>query len=307
MKTIVYQSFRTQNVPPWISRCMESARLWAQRQGFEYKFWDDSFFDFVPADLRPRASTHVCLLSDYARLVAAKTLLREGWDRVIWVDADLFVFAPDSFTIDVTSGYAFCREVWHDLTLWGQPFFKLTVNNSVSVFCRDETIIDFYLKEAAAILQSNRTLAAASIGTEWLYAQRKHTPFPLLTNVGIFGPEMMFRYLRNDAAFLQPYLRFQTSPIHAVNLCHSKMGEIYDFSGTTTPWTVNDSSLLSLIDQLCLDKGASLNRHFDASYLPPADEFNRPLSCFQHWARKLQAFSADKLSLRIGKSRAVQS
>jgi hypothetical protein len=302
MKTVVYQSFRTENVPGWIDACMATVRQWAGLKGFSYRFWGDSFFDFVPAELRSRASTHVCLLSDYARLIAARELLAEGFDRVIWVDADAVVFDPEHFNIDITTGFAFCREVWHDLTVYGRPFFKLTVNNSVSVFCRDQQIIDPYLEEATAILASNQPLSAVSIGTEWLHAQRRFTEFPLLNNVGILGPEMMYRYLLDDGRFLRAYLRYQTSPVYAVNLCNSKLGTTYRFAGTNKPWVLDDAMLCKLIACLCQDKGASLNHHFDRPYAQHRNEFSRPLSRTQHWIRRLQIFTAHKFSIHLGKS-----
>jgi len=302
MKTIVYQSFRTENVPAWIDACMTTVRAWAQQQGFDYRFFDDRFFDLVPAELRPRASEHKCLLTDYARLVAAKDLMAEGYDRAIWVDADAVVFNPEKFTIDITSGHAFCREVWHDLTLLGRPFFKLTVNNSISVFCHDQQFIDLYLKEAGEVLRSDRPLSAVSIGTDWLHKRQAQTPSRLLVNVGIFGPEMMYRYLKNDARFLRPYLRHQTSPVYAINLCNSKQGTAYRFAGTSAPWKLDNDSLGSLINQLCADKGASLNRHFSGTRAQPRNEFARPLSRTQDWIRKIQLFGAHKLSIRLGRS-----
>ncbi len=46
--TVVFQSFRTRDVPAWITRCMETARAWAALRGFDYQFLDDRFFDRIP-------------------------------------------------------------------------------------------------------------------------------------------------------------------------------------------------------------------------------------------------------------------
>jgi hypothetical protein len=279
VKTVVYQSFRTENVPPWIAACLDSVRAWAAYQQFEYRFFDDRFFSLVPRELYARASEHKCILADYARLVAARNLLDEGFDRAIWLDADLVVFAPQSFKIAVTSGYAFCREVWLDRVTWGKPQFKLTVNNAASVFCRDEAIIDFYLDAANAILRSDQPLNALSIGTDFLVRLQRARNFPLLTNVGIFGPEMTYRYLQNDGAFLEPYLNFQTSPIYAANLCLSHHAERFHFSGTGAEgWLLDENTLLHFIARLKQDGGESLNRWFSKGYRPGSAEFDRPLS-----------------------------
>ena len=45
MKTLVYQSFRTSDVPGWVTRCMKSVRGWAADRGFDYQFFDDRFFE----------------------------------------------------------------------------------------------------------------------------------------------------------------------------------------------------------------------------------------------------------------------
>ncbi len=289
MRTIVYQSFRTKDVPVWINLCLESVRQWAQTQGFEYRFYDDRFFDLVPDAVRPRASAYKCLLADYARLVAARNLLAEGWDRAIWVDADALVFAPKEFTIPFTEGYAFSREIWLDRIAFGKPHFKLQVNNAVSVFCRDQKIIDFALDVADAILLSDQTLAPTSIGTEFLSKLQRAYHFPLLNNVGIFGPEMARRYLANDGEFLTPYLSYQTSPIFADNLCLS-----HQPAGSSAT-AFSDDDLVKFINRLKTDQGRSLNAWFSPNYAASKAEFDRPLS---RYVAARQALGALSNSLR---------
>lgn len=257
---------------------MESVRLWAAGQGFAYRFFDDRFFDFVPDDLRERASVHKCILADYARLVAAQQLLAEGWDRVVWLDADALVFAPESFVLSIDSGYAFCREVWLDRITLGQPQFRLTVNNSISIFCRDEAIIDFYLDAAQAILRSQDPLNALSIGTDFLLRLRRARQFPLVTSMGIFGPEMAYRYLQNDGRFLRQYLSYQTSPIYAANLCLSHQSDGQNATAAVKRLIWDEAEMLAFIRRLQSDGGRSLNAWFEPAYSPSSSEFDRPLS-----------------------------
>ena len=280
MKTVVYQSFRTHDVPAWITACMESVSTWAKQWGYDYRFFDDRFFALVPPELFPRASQHKCILADYARLVAARDLLQEGWDRAIWLDADALVFNPSEFKISVESSYAFCREVWLDRTVFGKPQFKLTVNNAVSVFCRNQTIIDFYLDSARAVLLGTEPLAPTSIGTDFLLKLRRAHAFPLLTQVGIFGPEMTYRYLQDDGRFLRPYLDFQTSPVYAANLCLSHHTTTYRFSGAKSGWILDETKLNEFIQRLLADRGATLNRWHSGAYNAPPAEFDRTLSRF---------------------------
>src|SRR6266496_3649181 len=195
MKTVVFQSFRTTDVPAWMNACLATVRSWAAHHRFDYRFWNDSFFDLVPSDLRPRASFHKCLLADFARIVAARNLLSEGYDRAIWVDADVVVFDPENFTIPISEGSAFCREIWLDRVSFGFPQFLLKVNNAVCVLCRGETFSGPYLESARAILAGDAPLTPFSIGTRWLLERHRRVDFPLLTSVGTFGPVMAQHYL----------------------------------------------------------------------------------------------------------------
>lgn len=278
MKTIVYQSFRTSEVPAWIESCMGSVRAWAAQRGYSYRFWDDSFFDFIPPELCGRAARHRCLMADFARVAAARKLLAEGWDRTIWVDADVLVFDPGNFEIDLATGYAFCREIWLHRTVLGHPQFELKVNNAVAVFCQGERLTDFYLDAAEIVLRGAHELTPFSIGVDWLSGLKRVVDFPLLTSVGMFGPEMSYRYLQDDGRFLRPYLRYQSSRVAAANLCLSGVGQAYRFPGTGRAWKLTDGVIQGMVDFLMSDHGASLNRWFVAGYTPHGSEFDHPLS-----------------------------
>jgi hypothetical protein len=269
MKTVVYQSFRTRDVPGFISRCLVEAKAWAALHGFDYRFYDDAFFDLIPAPLRARASAYKCLASDYARVVAARDLLASGYERAIWLDADALVFDPANFVPRATSGYSYAREVWLHRTWFGRPQFRLTVNNSLSIYCHDQTIIDHYLDSASRILASDLPLMPTTLGTDWLLNFARSTPIPLETKIGVFNPELAQHYLADTARTLRPYLNFHTSPLAALNLCLSKI------DSAKNGFVFNDATALRLIDRLLSDRGASLNRHFTGEYQPTHDEFNR--------------------------------
>jgi len=95
MKTVVYQSYRTRDVAPWLATCQASVRDWAARAGHDYRHYGDELFDRVPDWYRAKAGSLVLPVSDLARLVLARELLAEGYDRTVWVDADLLVFDLD--------------------------------------------------------------------------------------------------------------------------------------------------------------------------------------------------------------------
>ena len=90
--TIVIQSYRTHDVPPWLARCLASVRAWAEECGFTYRFLGDELFDPLPARLRLRAGHLPQMLADLGRLHAIATALAEGADRAVWAGADVVVF-----------------------------------------------------------------------------------------------------------------------------------------------------------------------------------------------------------------------
>ena len=64
MKTLVYQSFRTSDVPGWVTRCMKSVRGWAADRGFDYQFFDNRFFEYAPDWYREKVKHHRLLVGD---------------------------------------------------------------------------------------------------------------------------------------------------------------------------------------------------------------------------------------------------
>lgn len=87
MKTAVYQSFRTTN---------------------------------VPARIRTAVGNQRHLVSDVARLELGKKLL-ETYDRVIWIDADVYICNPSSFLVDFPP-VSFCSATNTGFIERGKPF-----------------------------------------------------------------------------------------------------------------------------------------------------------------------------------------
>ena len=142
MRTVVLQSFRTTGVPDAIARCLASVEDWARLRGYAYRFVDDSLFDEVPAWFRDKVAGDLLPMSDLARLLRLQRLIDDGCDRVIWLDADVLVFDPDRFIIDVLSEYAVGREVW--VRRGGRDRLLVTegLHNAAMVFCRANSFLD---------------------------------------------------------------------------------------------------------------------------------------------------------------------
>ena len=60
--TLVYQSFRTENVPQWIEACLSSVKQWAHAHQFEYCFLGDEIFDLLPNWFRDKVGYYDSLV-----------------------------------------------------------------------------------------------------------------------------------------------------------------------------------------------------------------------------------------------------
>ena len=115
--TAIIQTFRDHAIPAWIRRCLGSVKKWAELHGHDYSLAGNEFYDLCGPEYLARGSKNPQAITNLARLVAARQRLDAGYRQVIWMDADVFVFAPASLVFDfplesLTTGYAFGREVW---------------------------------------------------------------------------------------------------------------------------------------------------------------------------------------------------
>jgi hypothetical protein len=113
MKTIVFQSYRESDVPAWIERCLNSVKRWALVIGHDYELCGDKkLFDLVGNDYLRKVGKNFRSITNLGRLELIRNALLHGYDRAIWLDADVFVFDPDHLDISIMERYAFAREVW---------------------------------------------------------------------------------------------------------------------------------------------------------------------------------------------------
>jgi hypothetical protein len=263
MKTIVYQSYRTENVPPWIERCMTSVRNWAHGADFEYRFIDDRIFDCLPAWYR-RAAPNVLVLTNLARLLVARDLLAAGYERTIWVDADILVFDPEGFRIDVTHEFAFVRETWVTLQ-WGTVIKQHNVNNSVSVFTRDNSFLEFGIWAHEQLVRDGTQVRQFGTTTRLLTALHQGAPLPLLRDVGILSPPLMRGLLTGNATLLDDYAIAHGEPIHATNLTASLAGEVFDDA------RVAPEDYAATVDLLEKTRGSAFHAAFGATKAAPRE------------------------------------
>ena len=225
MKTVVYQSYRTQRVPGWIATCMSTVKAWAQASGFDYRFFDDSFLALPPAWYVEKCAGEICPVTDLARLMAARELLASGYERTVWVDADMLVFAPDALTVDGVEGFAFSLELWAWLDAQGQLQCDQRVNNSLFVMTRDNRQLDFLIDACLRIAMSKPRLDKLDIGSRFMTKLAESMPMPLVANVGLFSPLLMQAIANGDEAILRAYAQKLPIPLACANLCGSLVGQ----------------------------------------------------------------------------------
>jgi hypothetical protein len=247
MRTLVFQSYRRLDVPPWISRCLDTVRAWAGSNGFEYRFLGDELFEPVPAWFRSRVRESRVAMSDLARLEWAAGFLAQGAERVVWVDADVAVFDPESLKIPVEREFAFCGEVWLDRRPDGTLAGDRRVNNAVSVYVTGNSFLEYY-RYACRQLARNASipLGKISFGTAFLTLQHRLLGFRLLENVGMLTPPMLHDIGRGGSEQMHhAYGIHLSAPMYAGNFCSSFRG--LDYGGSIMEDAIYDGALARLI------------------------------------------------------------
>ena len=263
MKTIVYQSYRTSNVPGWIATCMGTVQSWARSRGYEYRFLDDSFLELPPPWFRERCGGHICTITDLSRLLMARKLLGEGWDRTVWVDADMLVFAPEALNIEQVAGYAFCLELWPQPDGAGGLRCDARANNSITVLTRAGSHVDFFIDAALRIAASRPRLHKLDVGTKFLTGLARSMPLPLLANVGIFSPMLMQAIASGDDLRVAAYGKSLPAPLACANLCGSLVDE------PVQGFTSGDEVVASVVRRCMATRGGVVNGHVNAASRSP--------------------------------------
>ena len=253
MSTIVFQSYRTHDVPAWIARCLDSVRHWAERAGHVYAFVDDRLFDYLPAWYGPAVGNRLLPRTNLARLLAARDYLARGHDCAIWIDADVLVFDPQRFALAPgPEGFAFTREIWFE-TRWGAPLTRFGVNNAVFAVAKVNSFLDFCIWAHERIARTNTEIHDYATTTRLLTDLHRGAPLPLITNVGLVSAIVNRAIRERRAGELRAYMQAHGTPVQAANLSGSIVGR-----------KVNDIVLtaddqLALIEVLLATRGAVLN------------------------------------------------
>lgn len=226
MQTAVFQSFRTSKVPEWITACLDRTSSWAQARGFAYHFYDDEFFNYAPSALRAAVQNQRHLVSDVARLELAHTLL-ETYERVIWIDADVYINNPSGFLSELPPGkFLFCKEHW--IHVEDQKTIAAErVNNAVMVLERHNEFLDFYRYACGQIIKDCKQISHSAFGTIFLTQIHKMLKQPLLHEVAMFSPALLAAAGKGNKTFIDTSLQHYAHTINAANLCLTFFDGVY--------------------------------------------------------------------------------
>lgn len=231
MKTVVHQSYRTENVPGWIGKCLESAQNWAAAKGFDYHFMGDEFFDLLPAEFRARTEGRLPIQSDLARLITARNLLAKGYQRTIWIDADVLIFDSDNFDIAVVEGFSFCREIWVQPDAKGTIKAFRNVHNALAVFVTGNSFLEFYIDACQRIItrfDTDKRLVNQIVGPKLLSSLHNTMGYPVIDSVGMLSPLVLRDIDSGGGPALDLLVNEMPTSIRAANLCSSLANGISD-------------------------------------------------------------------------------
>jgi len=219
--TLVIQSHREPLPFDWLRICLDSVESWARQRHFDYRFVGDELFDLVEADLLHKTRGQIVIATDLARLRLLQRQLAQGYDRVVWCDADFLIFDPGAFVLP-QDDFAFGREVWVQKDERGRLRVYPKPHNACMMFRRGNGCLDFYADAAARLLRLNRGgMPPQFIGPKLLGALHNVARFPLIESAGMLSPLVERDILAGGGAALALFLQESRLAPTGVNLSAS--------------------------------------------------------------------------------------
>ncbi|AHE53496.1 hypothetical protein [Sphingomonas sanxanigenens] len=218
----ILQAYEAPSLPGWIARCLDSVRQWAAARSYGYAF-TDRFFEAVPDWFRAICGPQTGPMTDIARLVLMQRLFDRGAGFVVWIDADVLIFDPDSLAIDATPGFFGIRERALLLDRNRCPTIgPENINGAILGSAPDDPRFATYRWAVEEIVRRHtdgpipRTIA----GPQLLTRMATRHPFPAIDHVGLLTPAMIAEIAAGGSDLCGRYMAAFGSPLAAANLCH---------------------------------------------------------------------------------------
>jgi hypothetical protein len=257
--TVVLQAYEAPDTPTWIARCLDSVRRWSIERGHDYELLSDGFFARSPVWFRERCGNQGGPVTDLSRVLLMQDLFGRGYQKVIWVDADVLVFDSTALEVNIGSGFL----ALYEITLGIGPNGEVnvsgpTVNGAVLAATSGSVVFDFYRH---AIEENVRNFRGQEIprtiaGPEMLTRIAQVVPIECLTTVGLFTPAMLGEIARGEDRLARIFAERFGYRVAAANLCHFFRGEI-----SADARARFDSLMLTAIERLLETRGDCVNRY----------------------------------------------
>ncbi len=224
--TLVFQSHRNPLPCQWLRPCLNSVRDWAESSDFDYRFVeDDVLFNAVPIALLEKTANQKVIASDLGRLRLLQSGLDEGYQTVIWCDADFLIFKPDHFSLP-DSAYALGRELWIQSADTGKLKVYCKVHNAFLMFRQNNCFLDFYADTAERLLWLNQGgMPAQFIGPKLLTALHNIIKCPVMESAGMLSPVVIRDLLNGGGKALDMFRLKSPVEIYGANLSASLFGQ----------------------------------------------------------------------------------
>jgi len=243
--TIVFQSAPAGARSGWRGRCLQSVEAWAAARGAVWRLLDDRFLDPVPDWYRAKTADRLPVQADLARLIEARRLLDAGWRRVVWLDADTLVFAPEGLRLDGLGPAGFGVEHWVQADARGRWRVRRNVHNAFCVFEAGNSALDFLIDTVLSIVRRHDGPPAPQlVGPKLLGALQPLAGFPVSEAVGAFSPPVIADIAAGGGPALDALRRAPLHPPAAANLAASLIGRETDGA------TLTDTLLERAVDRL---------------------------------------------------------
>ncbi len=202
---------------------MDSVRIWAALNRFDYRFIGDELFDPLDANTLQRTKKQIVIATDLARLVQIQQALVRGYQTVIWCDADFLVFHPQGFEL-ANASYALGREVWVQENEKGRLRAYVRVHNAFLMFRQGNPFLAFYLDTAQRLLKLNTgRMPPQFIGPKLLSALHNICQCPVQETAAMLSPLLIKGMLQNESAPLELLRKHSQQLPAAGNLCSSSV------------------------------------------------------------------------------------
>ncbi|MGS2723523.1 hypothetical protein ACVBEJ_07235 [Porticoccus sp. GXU_MW_L64] len=235
--TLVFQSHKQPLPYSWLSRCMESVKSWAQNCNYDYRYLCDELFDPMDKFLLEKTAEQTVIATDLARLKWIQKFLADGYQTVVWCDADFLIFAPQKFRLpsqaELPENYAVGREVWvqsNDKQADKLRVYK-KVHNAFMVFRQGNAFLDFYSSHAERQLaKTTGTMPPQFIGPKLLTAIHNVVQCPVMESAAMFSPLVIKDIIAGGGPALSLLKANWQQPAYGANLCTSmaERGELSD-------------------------------------------------------------------------------